>query len=51
MAAALSKNFCLGYYFLLLCLIGFISHPAKAAVKKYLFDVSNSFFFFLMESA
>ena len=44
MAAALSKNSCLGYYFLLLCLIGFISHPAKAAVKKYLFDVSHSFF-------
>nr|TKR85095.1 hypothetical protein D5086_0000251230 [Populus alba] len=39
MAAALSKNSCLGYYFLLLCLIGFISHPAKAAVKKYLFDI------------
>jgi len=48
MAAALSKSFCLGYYFLLLCLIGFISHPAKAAVKKYLFDVSI-FYLFIYE--
>ncbi|GMI88248.1 laccase 11 [Hibiscus trionum] len=39
MTMALAKTFSSGSFFFLLCLVGFVSIPADAAVKTYQFDI------------